>query len=100
MGSRNLNNRATHFYMYAGNGMKLIVEHGGILIGVCDASGTEYCYGDRIEVTPDNTGSDIKTAGSGIILRVWNTDDCFFEVLMDNGERGFIQPKFVKKKVA
>lgn len=100
MGSGNFYNRATHFYVHAGNGIKLIVEHGENLIGICDASGTEYYYGDRIEVTPDNISSDIKTAGSGIILRVWNTDDCFFEVLMDNGERGFIQPKFVKKKVA
>ena len=85
-----------HFYINARNGIKIIVDHTRVPVGVRDADGNEYYYGDKIELTEPS--GDIKQPGFGIILRVWQADEgCLFEILMNNGERGFIQPKLIKK---
>ena len=86
----------SHFYINSGNGIRFIVDHSRMLVGVRDAGGTEYYYGDKIEITEPN--GDIKKPGIGIILRVWQIEKgCYFEVLMNDGQRGFIQPKLIRK---
>ena len=97
MGSEQLKRTMnSHFYASAGNGMKYILDHTRTLVGVRDADGREYYYGDRVELKQPS--GDIKQAGLGVILRVWQADEgCLFEVLMDNGERGFIQARLIRK---
>ena len=86
----------SHFYMNAGNGMKIIIDHTRMPVGVRDTNGNEFYYGDKIELTEPN--GDITQPGLGVILRVWQADEgCLFEVLMNNGERGFVQLKLVRK---
>jgi hypothetical protein len=97
MGSEQLKRTMnSHFYASAGNGVRYILDHTRTLVGVRDADGNEFYYGDQVELT--KPCGDIKHPGTGIILRVWQADEgCLFEVLMDNGERGFIQLRLVRK---
>jgi hypothetical protein len=87
-------------YRPAGCGIKFLFVHDVGLVGVQDASGKRYFYGDTIEVTIDEVSDSITHPGSGILLQVWPTDKgcrCLFEVLMNNGERGMIQPNLIQK---
>ena len=86
----------SHFYMNAGNGIKIIVDHTRVPVGVRDTNGTEYYYGDIIELAEPY--GDITQPGLGVILRVWQANEgCLFEVLMNNGERGFVQLNLIRK---
>ena len=86
----------SHFYINAGNGIKIIVDYTRVPVGVRDTNGTEYYYGDIIELTEPN--GDIAQPGLGVILRVWQANEgCLFEVLMNNGERGFVQLNLIRK---
>ena len=58
-------------YRPAGCGIKFLFVHEVGLVGVQDASGKRYFYGDTIEVTIDEVSDSITHPGSGIILQVW-----------------------------